>query len=314
MSSLSLEQVERGWGYVGRSIVATRMLLSAATKNMSILSFAGQCFPYKVDLISTRMKLFTAISIPFNLMGVKKMAVSFFDNMKFGDREGMAFDLVSFFRGTANSYDNITIFVNAVLKMASVNPMRHMATLSSPTFFALSSVGTICHSIKLGRTFHLRRSLDPQNIQAYLENKQEVIQLINKFISSDEIELLKQLSSNNKDQKILSKLENLQKKKKNEILRYAPKETVEDLEKLCTTLSANLSTPLSTEEIREVTHRFGNIAQQLKHKIKADLIALLANLFFISAFILFIAGNVGSLPFLLISSGLVTFMIHEYKK
>lgn len=301
--SSSIQQAKRSWGYLEKMIVITRLLLTAAARNFMIVSFVGRCFPQKIEKMTTEMKLFSAISLPFNMANLSEAVQNYFHSFQLRDQEGLAFETISLARGVATAYDNLNAFVNALI-LLSRSSLKLMPTISTPINLLLTTLGTATIYSKLEKTSELHKALNQdlnsKNKEEYLSTLREVLK---RYVA---IEKPKLKNANNL---FLSDLLEL---KKIELLRFVPKEALPELKKLLDLIDQRIEEkPISDASFEKIMPHLKKILGELEKRMKLDTISLFAHLFFITAFMLFLAGYAAALPFVLISSGLGMLVWHD---
>lgn len=252
-------------------IIISRNLLNASARSARILAFTKEGFPHTVKNLTTGMKLFSIVGVPFSIFDLKAVAQKIFNSFSASDKEGVALGTLSFSIIALDIFDSVTTFVNATLRLtsSSLSPLQLFTSLDLPIGVALVGMGTLSRTIQVVKTFQFNR-----NIGQYAADTAKLKAFVHTTLNVEKVALQ----------------------------RFAPKSAVDELEEL----SKLLTTPDTDVKPEDIAASVGKIQQELCRKMKLDTVGIGANLFVLNALRLFSVGAAGPLPFLLLAGGFGT--------
>src|ERR1700733_10555048 len=135
------ERADHVWSYLGKIIILTRHLLNAASKSCQLISLLEKNLPGKIRIITTRLKLFSIVSIPFSLISLKSISEKIFKNFLINNKEGVVLSSLSFTIIVIDVFDSTSTFVNTVLDLSNRTPIVSLPALVLPFSFAMTELG-----------------------------------------------------------------------------------------------------------------------------------------------------------------------------
>ncbi len=302
LASTAYAKCEKFWSYGGKIALIGRNLLNAAARSPLIISRTSPNFPNNVKVIVTHMKLLSIISIPFNLVDLSDIVKRVYKSFLIKDSEGLAMASIAFTLTAADTFDATTTFVNSLFSVLKINT-QILAAAGLPIGFTIVGIGTVSRIIHIAKTVFLHKKISPGNF-SLIENKNRLIfkKEFEKILGIGELEtIIKDLSQGKIDPPTLKRLQSLTEKKKSIIQRMIPKNAAESFENIISLLNCNKDKDFTDQEIKIIFQHLDVIRTHLEKKLYVEVLGLVANIFVISALVLFSIGNATALPFLLMA-------------
>ncbi|MFI5344635.1 MAG: hypothetical protein ACHQUC_10510 [Chlamydiales bacterium] len=303
-SRITFKQLEHIWSYVGKIVLISRNLLNAAARSPCILSLVSENFPHKIKNITTRMKLFSIVSVPFSLADINATSQKILKSFSMDDKEGVALGLLSLAIIAADAFDSLTTFINAALTIAGIDPIKLISSIDLPVAFAIAGMGTLSRTIQIAKTYSLYRKINSEILQKPDgENRTILKKFLKRTLGVDQVKkLTKSIELSQINQTTGANIEKFKEKMKAAILRAAPNEAVLELERLLDTLKSSKIEPCTNEETKNRIDSLNKIQELLRKKMRVDALGIFANVTVLSALRLFYIGIATTLPFLLLAS------------
>lgn len=262
---------EHGWSYLGKIITLIRHLLNIAGKSCSLISLIGKDLPLKVKVITTRLKLFSVVGIPFSLVSLKNISKKMHKNYLLQDSNGMMLSSLSFAINSLDVLDSSATFVNTTLSILEKAPIQSLAAIGMPFGFAMSGLGLVSRGIQIKKIWQVNGSVQKvrKELKACLET--------NVSAKSD---IAASLQPN--------------------VLQIIPGEIEKKLRKIYTLITTN--TNWNDDKLSQVQQMLDDVQAALKKKFVIESLGSSANILIFSALYLFCIGSASSLPFLLLAS------------
>lgn len=271
------DKAEHVWSYLGKTIILTRQLMNAATKSRKWINFLGQDLLGRFQKTITRLKLFSIVSVPFNLVSLKSISEKIFKNYTINDMEGVRSGSLTATIIAIDVFDSISTFVNAVLELSARVPIASLSALGIPSGFAMSGLGTISRSLQITKICQVYKSIS--NVQkamreAFLEKKLGVNQI----------------------------RANLSAPLTEKVLKALPGDIESQLRKLNQLINNESTETFTPDQLKEISQILAGIQGTIKKKFVVEGLGIFANTLNISALSLICLGTVSSQPFLLMAS------------
>lgn len=276
---------EHIWSYVGKGVIFTRHVLNAISKSCHLVTLSCNSLSDRVKHITTCMKLFSLVSVPFSVVTLKLTASKIIRSYDIDDREGVCMGSLSFMLISTDAFDSLTTFVNAALALSSRPVIGLFSDLGIPLGFTMAGLGTVLRTINIvkARRFGINLA-QTRSCKAFLEEK----------LGIKEREALK----------IVEKADLLIEKKRAQLMRDTSGDIVKLLEKLYSKFQTN-DNPSSVE----IGELLNEVQAQLRKKIAVDALGIGANLFIAAALYLFCIGSEGAKPFALLATAFFTRLV-----
>ncbi|MFA6916143.1 MAG: hypothetical protein WC222_07080 [Parachlamydiales bacterium] len=274
-------KADQVWSYLGKIIILTRHLLNAASKSCQLICLLGKDLPERIKKTTTRLKLFSIVSIPFSLISLKSISEKIFKNYLINNKEDVVLGSLSFTIITIDIFDSITTFVNTVLDLSARSPIASLSALGLPFGLAMSGLGTISRIIQIAKTYQVSGSVSDVRIEMF------------------EAFLEKKLGVNEIQAKIAAPLTE-------KTLKAIPGEIELQLHKLYDLITKDRTETFTDPQISEISQILDDIQAKLKKKYIIEGLGIFANTLIISALCLFCLGSLSSMPFLLLASSFFT--------
>ena len=292
-SSISYSACEHTWSYLSKIIS-----LSRNTLNLTAASSKNNNFIYKTKLITTKLKLFSIINVPFNLVKLKLTAEKIFKSFQLSDREGVALSLLSFTHMAAETFDTTTGFVNTVLTLTATTVVKVFSTIALPLGFTVAGMGMVSKTIQLAKAANLYRNINKAAISGS-DSKDKPKEFLEKKLGTTKE--LSDLRATEKDPtQIEQALDTIKEKKRAALLRAAPKDVVNELEKL---LIDTKKDSFNDSQSENISRSLDKIKYLLVKKMKVDSANIFASSIALSSMVLSTIGTGGAiLPLMLATS------------
>jgi len=278
------ERADHIWSYLGKVTLLTRHSLNAASKSCHLISLLGEDLPGRIRKTTTRLKLFSIVSIPFSLISLKSISEKIFKNSLINDREGVVLNSLSFTIIVIDIFDSTSTFVNTVLDLSTRTPIASLSALGLPCGFAMSGLGTISRIVQIAKTYQVHKSVS--------DVRKELLEAL----------LEKKLGINEIQAKIAAPI-------KGKILKAIPGEIELQLHKLYRLITTDRNEIFTSQQMDEISQLLDAIQAMLKKKFIIEGLGVFANTLTISALCLFCLGSLSSTPFLLLASSFFTRII-----
>jgi hypothetical protein len=178
---INYQFLEHTWSYFGKINILLRQLLSAAAASPSITDLMGSNFPDLVKHLTTRMKLFAIVSVPFSFGDISACADRIINRIQLDQKMDAAIELLTFTVISADIVDSSTTFVNAALTVYGYATVEIFSRMGFPLALTMSGLGTITRSYKivqnLNRQEELRQKPITNDTEASIEKIQRDINL-----------------------------------------------------------------------------------------------------------------------------------------
>lgn len=246
------EKADHVWSYLGKITILTRHLLNAASKSCQLISLLGKDLPERIKKTTTRLKLFSIVSIPFSLISLKSISEKIFKNFLINNKEDVVLGSLSFAIIVIDVFDSITTFVNTVLDLSERAPIASLSALGLHFGFAMSGLGTISRIIQVSKTYQVHRSVSDirkEMLEAFLE---------------------KNLGINEMQAKIAAPLTE-------KILKAIPGEIELKLGKLYDLITTDRTETFTDQQISEISQILDDIQAKLKKKCIIEGLGIFAN-------------------------------------
>jgi|688.fasta_scaffold19462_11 hypothetical protein len=271
------EKAEHVWSYLGKMMILTRHLLNATSKSCQLLTVCGKDFPGKAVEITTRLKLFSIVSVPFSLTSLKSISAEIFKSFLVKDIESVTLSSLSFTIITIDLFDSMTTFVNATLAVSAHEPIASLSALSLPFGFGMSGLGIVSRIIQISKACQVYksiRSIRKESLEAFLEKKLDVTATQARIVT-----LLRKHT-----------------------LRTIPVEIGLKLQKLYDLLANNRSEALTDQEMDKISQILDEIQDRLKKKFIIEGLGTTANTLIILALFMFCWGSLSAVPFVFLAT------------
>jgi hypothetical protein len=309
----AVEKVESIWNYAGKLVMLTRHSLNLSLKVCHRLTLGCRNIDAKVLRVITKLKLFSIVGVPFNLLSIKPLAEKIFKNYALGDKEGAALTGLSLTIIAIDIVDSITTFINAISTLATNSSISILSAMGMPLSFGMVGLGSISRIIQLAKTHAIfkkiqhRGSLDQtlsQSLPALNRFLKENFDVSNleidvlmagrrlEGLSQEEIEAVKQ-----------KEIEKFKAKKKAVLARSTNPEIVAELEKIYELNQR--SSPLTVDQAKELISRVNRLQFFFKKKMTLDIGHLIANSLTLIGLSLFYLPLPPLLPFLFLALSVI---------
>lgn len=151
-SQPSYEGVEKFWSYAKNALLFTRHVFNALSRSCPRAIIKLGC-PCKLKVVVTHLKLFAVFSVPFDFFDLTKMLTVTSQSLKKREWKNVGWGVWMGSMLSANMFDNITTFVNAVLTVTTRTQTDHLGWTSRPVAFFLVGSGTVNRSIKIVKAY-----------------------------------------------------------------------------------------------------------------------------------------------------------------
>ncbi len=300
--TLSYEKCEQLWNYGGKIISLARNVITAIATSSFV---EGTQIPFRARVLTTQLKLFQIISVPFTVVSMmstaSKVAKSFFIN----DQEGFALNSVNLAVLVTDIFDTMAGLVNAALEVSGNNSIKILSNTSLPIGFFLTGTGIITRTMKAAKAITLHSSIDPTS-GAFSSSKSKKTlraKLERRFGVRKEEKLMRTLiASNQADSKAVPQL---QEKRQVKLLRELSSEAMSELENLFALLDPKSEELLTKKERNAIFEGLGKIRNHLQDRLIGDAVSIGSNLVIFASLILFYLQVAGSLPFLLMAAACI---------
>lgn len=298
--NLSYSNCEYFWSYFGKITLLTRNLLNAAARSAYVIANTGKDFPQLLKNITTKMRLFSIVSVSFSIKDVSLTAKKILNSLVLRDPEGVALSTLSFTIIATDVIDSFQTFINTSLTLTFVNPNLIFTSLGLPFGYTMSGLGVISRTIQVAKAANLYRNINNKiNAENGLK-KEFLLQFLEETLGiSEELKSLRSLAPGELSEAQRDKMQRINDKNKADIIRAAPMAAVKEMEKLIEILQETSDTKLSTEQMEQTLKSLQTIQQHIVKKIRVDMLGIVANLFNLTALILFTLGSVTALSFVL---------------
>lgn len=293
---------KHAWSYLGKINIIARQSLTAAAKSAHLIALAGMKFPKILGEVTTRMKLFAVVSIPFSLDDITSTAKKILTSLYVNDKEGIVLSTLSFTVIAADIVDSFTTFFNAAMTLCVGAPLAFFSAMGLPLGFTMAGVGTISRTIQVAKSALLHRAINKEVLSEKSLNKESLKAFLEKTLGiNEEMKSLLTISPEQLTEKQKSRIQLLKDNNKAAILRAAPAESLNEMESLLAMLEESPEGSFSPEQQKEITDRFKTIQAQIIKKMNADGMSICANLFSLAALTLFTIGSSTPTPFILLA-------------
>ncbi|MCE2982220.1 MAG: hypothetical protein LW832_01515 [Parachlamydia sp.] len=284
-------KTEYFWSYLGKIVLLTRHLLNATSRSSRLVPMLGDNFPQKVVKMTTRLKLFSIVGVPFSLVSLKSISEKIFKSYSLNDKEAVALGSLAFTITSIDAFDSTATFANTVLLLSARSPIARLSALGMPCGFAMTGLGIISrigHIAQSCRIYYSLSDIRKKMLEAYLEE---------------------QLGINERQALLAAPFTE-------KTFRAAPGEVEVKLRQLYNLITAHRTERLTDQEKNEISHILDAIQTLLKKKVFLDGLGISANCLSLSALCLFCLGSLNSTPFWLLSGSffirISSLMVQEF--
>lgn len=295
-----LKSFEKSWKYVGKTILISRHLLNASLRSCRWIALGcKEETSQKIKTIIIRLKLFAFISVSISASAIPAQIKKLSKNLYFKDREGISLSTLSLTLLATDTFDCLTVFVNALLQTFSHPPLPWVSTLGMPMALSILGMGSLSRGIRLYHLNHFLKRLNGEVIAKVDQgnlNSKEVEALIAAFIQSN----LGVKASN-----VCFKTElrsEVQQLKEMILERHANEKTISLVHSLAQLI--NKSDHLTLKQTAHILKILQKIHETLEREITFHSGYLFTNLVSFTALMLFSVPAFPMLPFLLLASSL----------
>lgn len=214
----SFKQCEHAWSYLGKIVIMSRNILNASSRNLRIVSYAGQNFPQRIKQITNHMKLCAFVSVFFGLFDLQATASKVLKSIQIKDREGIAINILTTALIAVDIFETSLTFLNSALSIFSKDQV--LSNIGLPLGLSIAAMATANRIIHLSKVVNLYLSIqrNKQNLEPFL--KEKFASEIEKasLLRASNFEVLNELQAILNDKtygtdEILNRVENLLKKK-----------------------------------------------------------------------------------------------------
>jgi hypothetical protein len=199
----AFKRFEYFWGYAGKAVATVRLFLTASLKTCSRFTLGCRQLDARVLRVTTRMQLFSIVSVPFNLANLHSVTNKLHQSLKWHDAEGVALSSLSFTVISAEIISSTTTFINSALIVLEKTAIGLFAQIGMPLAFGVVGLGSISKTIQIAKTYFLIKDL-PTFLEKNLEEAKEMTKCL-RFAPKEAIPLIEQLHQLFKNHKILTK-------------------------------------------------------------------------------------------------------------
>lgn len=268
---------EKGWSYGGKSLTVTRHALNAGLRASL---WAGKESARKVQGVISRSKLFSALSVGFNLAAFSTHAAKIQKNYERSDIEGLSLALLTFAILIGDTIDSILTSVNGAIETLALTPSQWIASIGLPLGFTIVSLGSLSRAIRL---YHLHQASSALSSLEFMKTSgmrpQEIHRIATRFLKALKLD----------DPKELAAIE---------------RHTTDGAAKLLKDLSSSLEKLDTSDEMNsaEVVKTFHRIQKHLREEMAIQIAYCASNLLIFTSLCLMAASLVTALPFILLGT------------
>jgi hypothetical protein len=154
--STAYRAAAKGWSYSGTSLKVTRHFLNAGLR--ARLLTKKESVGRAQNFIS-RSKIFSALSVGFNLANFSTHVAKIGKNLERGDVEGVSLALLTFAILIADTLDSLLTSVSGAFETLALKPSPWIGSLGLPLGFAIVSLGSLSRTIRLYHLHQFSKSL-----------------------------------------------------------------------------------------------------------------------------------------------------------
>lgn len=167
----SLERFENAWTYASKSFIVTRHFLNASIRSCRWFALGCRNLDHRVMSIVTKLKLFSIVSVHFNLAVLPAKVKELWKNIIWRDTQGVILGTLSITLITTDVIDSLATFTNAALQTLSFSAIGLLSDAGLPLAFTLIGIGSISRTIRLFYLKKLQAALKDQAIPDFLNKK-----------------------------------------------------------------------------------------------------------------------------------------------
>ena len=174
---------DKAWGYVGKSILASRHLLNAGLRSCRwILWFNNPQVNQKIQALVARLKLFSFVGIPLNLAGIPSLAQKVSSQYKFQDHEGIALSFLTLSIVITDVLDSFATFVSGIIQTFSLHPIGGISAVGTPLAALVIGLGSISRTTRLIHLGQFQREINQLILQLEGASLEKSNALIREFL------------------------------------------------------------------------------------------------------------------------------------
>lgn len=158
------KRCDHAWSYIGKSLLATRHFINAIVRSGRGLAIGCRGIR-RMQTAVTHLKLFSVVSIPFNLAAMPAQIAKIGENIRLKDKEGIILSSLSASLISTDIFDSLTTFVNALLQTLSRTTLQWISSLGMPLSASMITMGSISRGMRLFRLSEFHEELERELIE-----------------------------------------------------------------------------------------------------------------------------------------------------